>query len=272
MAIITISRQVGSFGDEIAALVARKLNHQIIDNDRVYILAQEHDEDFKNACSLYSTQLFRGFLERYFANNPAYKSLFESINCELASIGNVVILGRGAQIVLRDLAEVLDIRIIAPEEIRVKRIMAQKSLTQHEALEYVHHHDLSRRVLIESIFQRSLDDLYLYDMVINTAFFNEGTAVDVICRAAEEKKRTDDEKQITERLKRMALSKRIESAIRKQVISPHFKGIEASLDADGVLTLIGYVRDEKDSLLAESIAKSFGAVSDVSNRLLTKGL
>jgi len=110
MAIITISRQVGSFGDEIAALVARKLDHQIIDNDRVYILAREHDEDFKNACTLYSTQLFRGFLERHFANNPAYKSLFESINCELASIGNVVILGRGAQIALRDIAEVLDIR------------------------------------------------------------------------------------------------------------------------------------------------------------------
>ena len=82
----------------------------------------------------------------------------------------------------------------------------------------------------------------------------------------------DNEEQITKKLKRMALSKRIESAIRKQVISTHLKGIEALLDADGVLTLIGYVRDEKDSLLAESIAKSFSTVSDVSNRLLTKGL
>jgi len=41
----------------------------------------------------------------------------------------------------------------------------------------------------------------LYDMVINTAFFNEEMAVDVICQAAAEKKRNDDEKQIPEKLR-----------------------------------------------------------------------
>jgi cytidylate kinase len=272
MAIITISRQVGSFGDEIAALVAKKLHHQIIDNDRVHILAQEHDEDFKNACSLYSRQLFPGFRERQFANNPSYKSLFESINYELASSGNVVILGRGAQIVLRDVEEVLDVRIIAPEQIRVKRIMEQKNITQHEALDYIRLHDHNRRVLIESIYMRSLDDMYLYDLVISTAFFDEETAADVVCLAARERQKTDNDKPIREKLKRMALSKRIESAIRKQVISTHLKGIETSLDSDGVLTLIGYIRDKQDGLLAESIARSFSAVSEVKSQLLTNGL
>jgi hypothetical protein len=60
----------------------------------------------------------------------------------------------------------------------------------------------------------------------------------------------------------MALAKKIESAIRKQVISTHLKEIEASLEPDGVPTLIGYFRDKQDGLLAESIAKSFNAVSE----------
>jgi len=38
MAVVTISRQSGSKGDEIAALLAKKLNHELIDDEKIHFI------------------------------------------------------------------------------------------------------------------------------------------------------------------------------------------------------------------------------------------
>ena len=51
MAVVTISRQTGSKGDEIAALLAKKLNHELIDDEKIHSLAESCDDEYKDANS-----------------------------------------------------------------------------------------------------------------------------------------------------------------------------------------------------------------------------
>ena len=102
MAIITISRKAGSYGEEIAAEVAKKLNYRMVTPSDVHKLAEDCDADFKRACSVFEKEVSTGFLERFFFRDPSYLSLFESLNYELAASGNVILVGRGSQFVLAD--------------------------------------------------------------------------------------------------------------------------------------------------------------------------
>ena len=126
MAVVTISRQTGSSGDEIAVLLAKKLKYELIDDEKIHSLAEGCDDEYKDACSAYEIEKFHGFFERLSFNRPAYKSLFESLNLELAGRDNVILLGRGVQVVLKEFPGILHVRIVAPQEIRIKQIASRE--------------------------------------------------------------------------------------------------------------------------------------------------
>ena len=67
MPIVTISRQLGSLGDEIAAMAAEKLGFELIDQDQVHQLAEKCDPGFKEACSLYEREVPKSFLGAFFS-------------------------------------------------------------------------------------------------------------------------------------------------------------------------------------------------------------
>jgi cytidylate kinase len=137
MAVVTLSRQVGSFGDEIAAQVASRLGHRLIDRDQFQGLAETRDPDFRAARASSGPRTEPRFFERLFFQNPSFTSLFESITFEVASWGDVVILGRGAQVVLRDMPGVFKARVVAPLEVRVRRVMEEKGVPLEEAIDFV---------------------------------------------------------------------------------------------------------------------------------------
>src|SRR4030042_3181462 len=100
MNIITVSRLVGSYGDEIAAKVAEKMGLELFDRNGLHELAMTCDPEYRDACVMYEREHGPGFFERLFFDRPSYKSLFEALIFEQAGRGNVVIVGRGAQVVL----------------------------------------------------------------------------------------------------------------------------------------------------------------------------
>jgi hypothetical protein len=69
MAVVTISRQTGSKGDEIAALLAKKLNHELVNDEKIHSLAESCDDGYKDACSAYEME-----------NSKAFSSDFPSID------------------------------------------------------------------------------------------------------------------------------------------------------------------------------------------------
>ena len=272
MAIVVISRQVGSYGDKIAALVAKTLNYELVDRSKVHQVARECDPDFSNACTLYEEERKPGFFESFFFQDPSYTSLFESLTYELASRGNVVILGRGSQIVLRDLPDVFTARIVAPTDIRVQRIMKEKGVSAEEARHFIEKHDKQRRALLLSVFDRDLFDWTLYDVILNTASYDVESGAKILCEAVREKIKPTLEVELTQELKNRAFAKTVESHIKKHVVTSAYRNITVSATTEGVVTLSGFVSDPMEKARVEKLAASVQGVKEVVNDLRTTEL
>lgn len=268
MGAITISRQTGSCGDEIATLLAERLHFELINDEKIHQLAEKCDDDYRDACSAYEYETFRGFFERLFYDRPAYKSLFEALNYELAGEGNVVLLGRGAQIVLHDCAGVFHARVVAPQKKRVERVAEQRKWTQQEAWSFLQNQDHQRRNLVQSIYKADINDYELYDIVCNTAHYSAEAVADLLVRAFNKKNEQPEDPGVSMKLKDLAFAKRLESAIRKQVSSsPFMEGIEVTSDPAGKITLKGFVQGEVDWEKAATIAQHHEGVTEVDNKI-----
>lgn len=267
MNIVTISRLVGSYGDIIAATVARKLGLELLGRDQVHDLAESCDPEFRDACTAYENEHGPGFFERIFFDSPSYTSLFEALTYEAASRGNVVLVGRGAQIVLRDVPGVLKVRVVAPPDVRTKRIMERYNFTRDEAEDFVRSYDHKRETLIRSIFRSDSNDWALYDLIVNTAHFNSGAASEVVLDALAHLHRPADQEAVTERLRNLAVARRIETIIRKKLTSSAAGNVVVDMEPMGVVTLSGKILDKQGKMKAEKMAAEYPGVAGVINNL-----
>jgi cytidylate kinase len=218
MQAITISREYGSGGGEIAARLARKLNWQLIDHGVIEQAARElgvyetevarHDDEYVEGTlsrilnrirNLTITPLSAstvGTLTPLGAplvtssstvDRPAYQDMIHHVVRAAANTGHVVIVGRGGQFLLADRRDVLHIRIVAPLELRVLYVAQREGLDAAAARTRVQEKDRARDRNMQSQFHRKADDPHLYDLVINTAVLDLDRVVDLICQALEDK-------------------------------------------------------------------------------------
>ncbi|MEW5725220.1 MAG: cytidylate kinase family protein [Thermodesulfobacteriota bacterium] len=267
MKIIALSRQIGSWGDEIAAMVAERLGFQLVDQKTVHELAESCDPGFKDACELYEREAPKGFWERFFFNKPANTSLFEALNFELASRGDVVLVGRGSQVVLLNIRGVLRARIVAPTEVRVKRFAEQHGVPEDKARDYVVRHGQQRRALIQNIWDVDLSDWALYDLIVNTQDMTPDDGAYIVACAAQKMQPVKDEEALKERLKRLSFAKLVESAIRKELTGTDLGPITVVSPSQGRVVIAGVVSSEADKLLAGKIAGQREGVTEVDNQL-----
>jgi cytidylate kinase len=96
---------------------------------------------------------------------------------QLARMGNVVIVGRGANIITAKLKNTFHVRLVASFEKRVEHINNVMELSEKEAVNYIKKEDENRRKYLKSYFHADIDDPLLYHMVINTdKLTHKGTA------------------------------------------------------------------------------------------------
>jgi cytidylate kinase len=267
MRVVTISRQVGSYGDVVAAIVARKLGLELISREKIHELAQTCDPEYSDACTIYESEHGPGWLERIFFDRPSYTSLFESLAYESAAKGNVVIVDRGAQVVLRDTPGVFRVRMVAPARVRVERIRERFHFSKEEALDFVYTHDRERRNLITAVFDVDPRDWSLYDMILNTHHYDAGNAAEVVISAIENMAELEDKDAVREELNNKAVAKRIETLIRKKLTSVVARNVEVALQSGGNAVLSGRIRSDKDKRQAEEIARNYQGITEVDNQL-----
>ena len=271
MAIITISRKVGSLGEEIARLVAQRTGYSLVGGPEFHKLAMQCDQEFSQACTAFESERSTGFFERLFFREPANLAIFYAMNYDLAAQGDVIIKGRGAQIVFADHPGVLKIRVVAPDSVRISRIMERKDLTKEQAADFMRRFDRARRGLIESVFHHDLADIDLYDLVLNTKAMDAQSGAQVVCALAEHLVKPASD-QTKEEYRRLALAKRVEAAIKKKVGTSPYRDLLVSSPEQGIMVLQGYVQEKRSRELAERIAREYPGVSQVENRLKTTEL
>lgn len=205
MAVITLSRQLESGGDEVAQLLCEKLGYQRFDKKA---MVQAGEEMGLAASAIQSAIDFKpaakGLLERWFGNfedpltgdantltfglrNDALQdltiaNLMDIINAGYKK-GNVVIVGRGGMAALQDLPDVLHVRILAPTALRVKRLAEHERISPEEAQKRIRERDLSDVEWIHRYFGLDTHDPSLFDIVINTAKYTPADAADLVIKA-----------------------------------------------------------------------------------------
>ncbi len=112
-----------------------------------------------------------------------YKQAMEEVIRELASQGNVIVLGRAGQAILRGLPNVLHVRVIAPKMLRAERIAEKHGLPVSGALSQVEASDRTRRLYVKRFYNLRWDDPELYDLMINTGQISPETAALLIDEA-----------------------------------------------------------------------------------------
>lgn len=213
MATITISRQYASGGEEIAARVAELLGYTIFDKTMMAEVARdvgltEHEiVDFKE-----TDQHSLGFLDRLLGRKltvaemrtweedirgvrtPAVVRVSDSQAIAMvqgamdaaSKRGNVVIVGRGGQAILRGRPDVLHVRIEAPLEHRVQRLVMRDELTPTHAELEIEDHDRAARDYVRRYHDLEPHDPMHYHLLINTGLLDLETAAQVIALAAQQ--------------------------------------------------------------------------------------
>jgi cytidylate kinase len=99
---------------------------------------------------------------------------------KLVDWDNVVIVGRGGQILLRNVPHTLHLRVIAPLEFRIENIMKKKGFSREDALKYISEKDRAAQEYLYRFYNVDWDDPELYHMVINMGMWNLDKIVKVI--------------------------------------------------------------------------------------------
>lgn len=263
MAIITISREMGSGGIPIAHKVAEKLGYQLVDGEMImasaaaYGLSPEAVEQADEKPPHFVDTLdSKQFLDLH---------LIELIILEAALKGNVVIYGRGGQDLLKDINSVLRTRIIAPFEERVERWAEREWLDPDRARYLVRKSDQQRAGFIKYYFDRDWEDSVHYDLVINTQRLSEDKAVQIICESIKDENLEGVKAHSKKLLTDLILRKRVEIAIlSSDNIDAYLLEISVK---DGIVTLAGQLHSTAEKRAAEKQARSVEGVNDLQNNI-----
>lgn len=207
MTVITISRQYGSGGTEIATRVSELLGYRYLDKQYVIQaafeagLTESEALDFREESSQ-----ARNFMERLLMPGPPLSAEMavgggqEPLTLELldterclnlvrAAIhaeykaGHAVIVGRGGQAVLQKVPDVLHVLVHAPMPARILRIQESEKVGLEEAYLMATQHDKKTSRYLERVFNIKWDDPLLYHLIINSGKWSLEQAANIIVHA-----------------------------------------------------------------------------------------
>ena len=187
--IVTIEREYGSGGGEIAHLLAKHLGWKLWDQDLTEEIARLANcpkavvEVREERTDPLYYRLFKSFLRgSYEGSQNAHKldlvdsetivKLTEQVVLHAAKRGNSVIVGRGSQHFLRDRADTLRVFLYAGRESKVARLIA-RGKSHDEAEKLVDSVDQERSDFIQKYFGVEWPARILYHAMINTAIGDE---------------------------------------------------------------------------------------------------
>jgi len=199
MAVITISRESGSGGREIAALLSEKLNYKIFTKTVMMELAARLEAGLSAQEQAAAPNILDELIDRIAPTGRQEKTQTPAIDFEkpltirqvrdlvMAAYqhDNMIIIGRGSQVILADKTDVLHVRVIAPVEKRVAVRAAREGLSLKEAQKKLADADKAHVDFVKNFFDVDNRDPLLYDLVINTEKISITAAADLILLALE---------------------------------------------------------------------------------------
>ncbi len=263
MAVITISRQLGSLGTEIAQALATSLHYEYLDKekiekalvDRGLPVPQVEKFDEKSPPFWVSWQI----------QSRKFLHVVQAVIYDFARRGNTVIVGRGGQILLRGLPGILHLRILAPYPLRVKRIAESEKTDEKQAIRMVRRNDRDSCGFIRFFFDEDWENPSLYDLIVNTQKVSPGMAVDTISTIIQDPEFKSGESLVAEMLLDLNLAQQVESVLL-DLLGMNFRLIQVEV-VQGTVTLKGTVLSGIDLETCQNAAAAVKGVARVDNQL-----
>ncbi|PJA29318.1 MAG: hypothetical protein CO189_02645 [candidate division Zixibacteria bacterium CG_4_9_14_3_um_filter_46_8] len=191
-AIITVSRQQGSRGSFFAKRLAERLGFEIFHRELIDFICRDAgcrrrlieslDEKLIPQLQLW----VEGILKGKIVDVSDYMQWLAKSIYTIASHGGAVIVGRGANFILK-LNTGLHIRVVAPVSDRISNMIEFKGLTVKEAEKTIEESDKARREFIRKNFDYDINDPVHYDLVLNTAYIDIDSALDLAQKGLQSK-------------------------------------------------------------------------------------
>lgn len=195
MPVITMSRQVGSGSDELAQRLCQDLKLIMFDKRLMARVATDVGITAGEIVD-YSEEEYqrRGFFEALFRRSRPVAEFSTWVGSPVAGYerrtrvldeggaveliratvnrayeqGNILIVGRGGQVILEDKPGVLHVRVVAPFESRLRRLQESQNMTAVQARRYLQEVEIASAEYLRSFYHVDPDDASLYHLTVNT--------------------------------------------------------------------------------------------------------
>lgn len=199
--VVTISRQAGCSAQRLAIKLSKILTgysymsetkteaewewvdkrvfHKVVKEMVSEIEIGEYDD--KDQAVEMLNQVAKAFSEEtiYDISDEKLILILKGIICRLAFDGRKIIVGRSAGVILKNVPNKLNIRLEAPTEWRVNRIMHINDFSKAKAEEYISNMDSKRDSFIEKIIGRKAENND-FDVIFNYATLEDDEIVDAV--------------------------------------------------------------------------------------------
>ncbi|WP_020587248.1 AAA family ATPase [Desulfobacter curvatus] len=196
--VITISRERGSRGQEVAEALAKALGFDLFHHEILEGMVKETRDSSDRAKTLVETDgaktlldtldekkmnivedLVAALVHRHHLWPDEYSKILLRVLNTIGSHGNAVILGRGGNFALKDI-NALRVRLVAPDDMRRKVVQQAEGLNAEDAQKMMVSTDANRTAYIRRYFNADSQDPANYDLVLNTGTLSVEKVISII--------------------------------------------------------------------------------------------
>jgi cytidylate kinase len=264
MALVAITREMGSLGKDVASSLAEELGVPLVYHEVADQLADRMRVRKSHVIRLLDGKA--NIFERLTADKTSL-SIFtadEIVNLAMQGKG-AVIRGWGATHLLREVPHAVCVRVCAPFDVRKRRMMERVgSADEDKVVEEIKQNDEAHTAIMRRNFSVEWTDSEHYDVVLNTERVSVKECVDKVKGLVRSPEFAETE-QSRQRLQDLALAWHVRAALR---LSPRTRSIRVTVNADkGRVTLTGVVDNAEELNAVSEVVAAAPGVREIDDKL-----
>jgi cytidylate kinase len=240
MAIITISRELAALGDETAHELAKLLNYRFVDKQvletrmKSYGIVGRKFEKYDERKPSFWASLSQ--------DRDDYLHYLKTAIFTEAEQGSCVFIGRGTNMVFKNVPGVISVFLVAPFEIRAERVKSYFHCDDKRARQIIEQSDHDRIGFHRYFFDIEWKDPGNYHLALNTGHLHPTISAEIIKNLRDHILNSESEALNQTRLKELILGQRVKHhVIYEREIPIHF--LEASV-SNNMITLYGVANSQ----------------------------
>jgi len=262
MPLVAMTREMGSLGMDVARILESELKVPLVYHEMINNLADKMRLRKSHVIRLLGGKA--NLLERLTADKTSLSIFTADEMLQVASKG-AVMRGWGAAHLLRPVSHAIRVRVCAPFDVRVKRMMARLDTDDRDVVaSEIHDSDEAQAAIVKRHFSVDCKDPEGYDLSLNTERMSVEQCAEEIMQLAKQREFHETEES-RKALANLALQANVRAALRAD---PQTRGLSFAVDCDAAkVRMRGIVATREESASAARVVMAVPGVVAVKNEL-----